>query len=411
MRKKILVAEQSDAIRSIAESILQQNGYDVLTASTIEKAKELIITASPNMLIIGADLKDSSNNYLYDSLEESDQTASIPLLIIADPDGRSISYPDEVILPRPFEPKDFLERVHLFVGGGTPPTEMVIKETEAFAEESVDDELLDAALGMDKIEVEDSEVLGQTATGINIQKIEKDKTKKKDIYDLNQPDEDDDLKDKKNDTVVSLMIRDDEGQGKSGQKNVKPEVSDSSKLDVSNDQYGMEDAESEKKVEKPVTEEEKNKHDYDWFIGEMKKDGGDNKKLSELKENDSGKLHKTSNSDSLNQVTPPVPEIKKGGVEEFITEFKKEMEEINTASSKIQIDNINPDLKLPVTESPAQPDVDPAEIRQFCNNLVNIMAEKLAKKIADKIDKEQLYNIIKEDIIQIISERAPGPPV
>ena len=89
MRKKIMVAEQSDAIRSIAETILHQNGYDVLTASTIEKAKELIIAGKPNMVIIGADLKDAEGNYLYDSLDENDLTSSIPILIIADPGGRS----------------------------------------------------------------------------------------------------------------------------------------------------------------------------------------------------------------------------------------------------------------------------------------------------------------------------------
>jgi len=411
MRKKILVAEHSDAIRSIAESILQQNGYDVLSASTIEKAKELIITASPNMLIIGADLKDKAGNYLYDSLEESDQTASIPLLIIADPEGRSIAYPDEVILPRPFEHKDFLDRVHLFVGGGTPPAETVIRETEAFAKESVNDELLDAALGMDKIEVEQSEVMGQTATGINIQNIEKGKQKNKDIYDLNQP-VDDENEDKKNDTVVSLMIRDNDAADQDdGKKTDETSVSDSAKLDLPSDQYGMGDAEAEEPTEEKEPKQQDDEHDYDWFIDEMKSDGGTTQKPAPLGENDSGKLHKTPNSDSLNQVTPPTPEINKGGVEEFITEFKKEMNEINSASSKISIDNIKTDYKPPDSESPAKPEVDQAEIRQFCNNLVDIMAEKLAKKIADKIDKEQLYNTIKEDLIQIISERAPGPPV
>ena len=118
MPKKILLAEKSDAIRAIAESLLHQNGYDVISASSTEKAKELIITSQPNMLIVGADLKDPADKYLYDSIEENPATSSIPLLLIADPEGRSLPYPDEVILTRPFDPREFIEKVRLFVGSG-----------------------------------------------------------------------------------------------------------------------------------------------------------------------------------------------------------------------------------------------------------------------------------------------------
>jgi len=152
MRKKILVAEKSDAIRSIAESILHQNGYDVITASTVEKAKELIITSQPNMVIVGADMRDAEEIYLYDSLDENKNTSSIPILLIADPEGRSLPYPDEVILPRPFDPKDFLDRVKLFVGGGVEePSEEKVQTVEPLSMEAVDDEFLDAALGIDRL--------------------------------------------------------------------------------------------------------------------------------------------------------------------------------------------------------------------------------------------------------------------
>ncbi|UCD17969.1 MAG: hypothetical protein JSV44_03425, partial [Candidatus Zixiibacteriota bacterium] len=111
MRKKVLLAEQSDAIRSIAESILHQNGYDVVSATNADKAKEMIFTAKPNLLIIGADLVDKIGKYLYEAVEENDSTSRIPLLLIADPDGRQIPYPPEVILPRPFDPGEFVDRV------------------------------------------------------------------------------------------------------------------------------------------------------------------------------------------------------------------------------------------------------------------------------------------------------------
>jgi hypothetical protein len=47
--------------------------------------------------------------------------------------------------------------------------------------------------------------------------------------------------------------------------------------------------------------------------------------------------------------------------------------------------------------------IDPAEIRHFCNNLVELLSEKLAKKIVDKFDKDELYRIIQKDFRDLIS--------
>jgi DNA-binding response OmpR family regulator len=160
MPKKILLAEKSDAIRSIAESILHQNGYDVISASGAEKTKELIITAKPNLMIIGADLSDGDGVFLYDSIEDNPLASSIPLLLIADPQGKSLPFPDEVIIPRPFDPKEFIDRVRLFVGGGIEPAkDGKVQVAEPFAIGNIDDEFLDAALGIDSLDVEASEIM------------------------------------------------------------------------------------------------------------------------------------------------------------------------------------------------------------------------------------------------------------
>jgi len=425
MRKKILIAEQSDAIRSIAETILHQNGYDVITASKIDKAKELIIASKPNMVIIGADLKGTDGNYLYDMLDENELTSSIPILIIADPEGRSLPYPEEVILPRPFNPSDFLERVKLFVGGGLDmPDSGKVKTDDSFSIDSVDDELLDSALGVDNIEVEDSEVLDKTGM-IRLKQL-KEKPDKKDVFDIHQPDFDEQAKSDKAETVESLMIRDDETTKKPIEKHKKGKFSSTSKIEIASDQYGInEDKEPQEVADKTDNKKTDSEHDYDWFIDEMKKESDKTGVPPEKGSTDSGFL-KTLPSDVIEPVNPPKPEknivpienvgekteITPGGVDKFINDFKVEMDELNSEPGKStstdeNIKSVSPSVgikeNVEVKAITSENKIDPAEIQHFCNNLVELLSEKLAKKIVDKIDKDELYRIIQKDFQDLIS--------
>jgi CheY-like chemotaxis protein len=412
MRKKILIAEKSDAIRSIAESILHQHGYDVVSASNTDKAKELIITAKPNMVIIGADLKDAENKYLYDILEENENTSSIPLLLIADPEGRSLSYPEEVILPRPFDPNDFIGRVRLFVGGGVEATtDEEVKTAEAFAADSVDDEFLDEALGLDRIEVEDSEEMDKTA--VNIRAKPAGKKGKKDFFDIHQPEFDEDGKAADSDKVESLMIRDEAKSDDEKETKKKEEASASAKIELTKDQYGLINPDDAAALE--AFQAEPN-HDYDWFISEMQKESAEAPPKVGTKQPDSQKLESVPTSDVIEPLKLPSsdeksteePEIKPGGVDEFISEFKQEAEKISSQpaprAEKAATDKVD---AIAVAEEKAKPEaeVDQAEIRHFVNYLVELLSEKLAKKIVDKIDKDEIYRLIKEDIAQLITDK------
>jgi CheY-like chemotaxis protein len=413
MRKKILVAEKSDAIRSIAESILHQHGYDVVSASNTEKAKELIITAKPNMVIIGADLKDSDERYLYDALEENENTSSIPLLLIADPEGRSLSYPEEVILPRPFDPDDFIERVRLFVGGGVEaPADDKVKSVEPFTAGSVDDEVLDEALGLDRIEVEDSEEMNKTATHLRTQAAKK--SQKKDIFEVHQPEHDEASKSNDSDRVESLMIRDEAPETEDKEVPKKEETSASSKIELTSDQYGI--INPDKPSELEAVQDETN-HDYDWFIKEMQKETAETASPTGAQQVDSQKLKAVPTSDVIEPLkVPPSGEkppekshVEPEGVDKFISQFKQEAEKISAESASGR----TADKAAPVAieeqkiEEGAKPktEVDPAEVRHFVNYLVELLSEKLAKKIVEKIDKDEIYRLIKEDITKLLSDK------
>ena len=326
MRKKVLIAEKSDAIRNIAESILHQNGFDVISCSAGDKAKALIISEQPNLVIIGADIRDKENNFLYDSLGDNKATSSIPLLLIEDPGGNQVPYPPEVVLSRPFEPNDFMDKVSTFIGAGDAQPAEKVTESSPFGEGAVNDEILDAALGIDEIEVENSEVMDQTWTSRSLTKAAK--AAGKDAFDIVQHANGDAEKVSKSGKVESLLIRDEQqGQAKADS------MAESTKIQIESDQYGMTAPNEEPE---PATKEpQREDHDYDWFLNEMKDDGSENKAPAKktLKDTDPN-LKVTRPSDTMEPIKPGKQakgqtESAPGGVDQFISDFKKEMQQIS----------------------------------------------------------------------------------
>nr|MBN2277908.1 hypothetical protein [candidate division Zixibacteria bacterium] len=423
MRKKILIAEKSDAIRSIAESLLHQNGYDVVSASGVVKAKELIVTSRPNMVIIGADLKDDQGQYLYDSIEENEQTASIPLLLIADPDGRQLSYPEEVILPRPFDPKDFMDKVRLFVGGGLENDADRVTTASPFTDNAVDEEFLDSALGIDRIEVENSEVMDKT-TQVKIPKAAIKKDSNSD-YGIHQPEiEGKDTGD--SDRVESLMIRDDSQPVKQKKdESLNEDNSSSARLEIASDQYGLLNPDAEPEIE-PIIKPNKppENHDYDWFLKEMQKDVAPPDPIDKSVSDQDQKIESRPTSDAIEPINPPGFKktddsekseafINPGGVEQFISKFKEEIEHIASESSSGRKNQPHQGKAATVVNHQVSPDrtaespsinLDPDDVRHFMTHLVQILSEKLAKQIVDKLDQDEIYAMIKDDLVQLLME-------
>ncbi len=426
MRKKILVADKSDAIRNIAESLLHQNDFDVITASTVEKAKQLIISAEPNMVIIGADMKDAKEIYLYEILAANESTAKIPMLLISDPDGRELPFPAEVVLPRPFEPNELIEKVNLFVGGQGPSGDESHPE-DPFNAASVDDEFLDAALGLDSLQVEDSEEMDKTTT------IERSRGRRRgeddDDYGIAQKDEETSNDDSTR--VESLMIREDGfAESREDKQKAPDDLSASSQIELPQNPYGLGDESAPDKKKDQAPANQTGEHDYDWFINEMKKDTS-NIKFSEeeqgpkSKEESDDTLQKDEEAYGLEQVMPKKSDtdnnakIKTGGVDEFISEFKKEMEHLNKIEKTDQGEAPQADASGTAKDQTGKVDVSqkqqtaaweeknvlgPDELQRISEQLIETVAEKLAAKLVEKIDKDEIYRIIQVALPDIMAK-------
>jgi len=435
MRKKILVADKSDAIRNIAESLLHQNGFDVITAATVEKAKQLIISSDPNMIVLGADLKDAKEIYLYEILAENEATSKLPMLLIADPDGRDIPFPAEVILPRPFEPNELIEKVNLFVGGQEPSGEESNPE-DPFNAASVDDEFLDAALGLDSLQVEDSEEMDKTTT------IERSRRGRRadDDDDYGIAHKDDEESGDDSTRVESLMIREDGFTESREDKQKAPEdLSASSQIELPHDPYGLADEKDSggKGKKKEPSPNESGEHDYDWFINEMQKDTS-NIKFAPEESKDTGDREEALQKEEaygLEQVKPKEishkanddSEIKTGGVDEFISEFKKEMEHLNNIEKtdagqaadipgekrpenrpvqdkKDKTGKVDVAKKQQAAAWEEKHSLGPDELQKISSQLVEAVSERLAAKLVEKIDKDEIYRIIQLALPDIMAK-------
>jgi DNA-binding response OmpR family regulator len=384
MRKKILIAEQSDTTRGVAENVLRQHGYEVISVSTGDKALEVLEFSKPNMILVDSAMSTKGKKLLFDRLQEDLQISSIPFLLIADEGDDTLSYPEEVILTRPLDPKELLLKVSV-LGGSSGGKK---SGGELLDDSLLEEDLLDAALGLDKIDVTDSEVMDPSSVV--------KKKGAKGIEKMIGMEHDQDLDEDSQKNKVESMRLDDEDIDVDSPKQKSKESSKTGKLEILSDheQFGLG---NESVLERAG---EYGGHDYEWFIKEMKKDAAP----------------KSSQAKTAKAATSPAPAKKKadsgkvkseGGVDKFIEDFKKEVEKFTEvaapAPAKMTRTSVHKAQPAPAAQ-PArkaagldQISIDQVEV--FTRQFVTALAEKVAEKIATKIDPQKLLSLIKNEII------------
>ena len=96
-------------------------------------------------------------------------------------------------------------------------------------------------------------------------------------------------------------------------------------------------------------------------------------------------------------------------MDEFIDEFKKEMELLRTDEPESVV----------VQEDPARPEEAQAvlaweerleklsaeEVGLFTTRFVSELSEKIARKLVDRIDPDELLRLIKEEVVRLASKK------
>jgi CheY-like chemotaxis protein len=412
MAKKVLVAEAADAVRQVIEGLLRQNGYDVIGVSSAARASEVLQFGRPDLIVTGGDLLDAGQRPFYDTVQSDPKTTSIPLLVIEPPDKSTVSLPPEVVVARPIDPRDFLQRIGIFLGQAVNPVKAAVPKAATIS--TVDDSFLDAALGLDGLDVTASEDMDKTSTNV----LKKHRAAAPSVTPYDGSGDSDPMNDSRK--VESLTIRDESAE--IHPENTKPpkraEPGGTGKIEIVRDQYGMTDPSV--LSERP----ERQVHDYDWFVNAMRDDAtGAGKPTPPAKSGatiaDSQKLRMTETSSIIDPITrgpaQPTGHPATGagrnnveGVEKFIDEFKREIELLRSREGEVPVAETPKPATPPPGKMTWEDQIEAMSvdhIRPFTKELTAMLAERIAERIVAKIDPERLLALIKEELMAVARKK------
>jgi CheY-like chemotaxis protein len=262
--KKVVVAESSPTIKSVADSLLRQSGYDVVCTSDGLQAWEVISAEKPDLVLVGLSLSGLSGLDLCRQVSSDRLTGGIPVVLMVG--ANDSAREDELTacgargrLKKPFSPKDILEIVGKLIGQ-KQATQPVVSNSAT----------------------PQTKFTAQVSSTHHMQK-------KPETYNLEWLDLSDTTSTKQVSKVASFEVGNDDQT-----------------LIIEEDQYGLATLETE--IEEaplaptPVVEEKDD--DYDWFVGEMKREMGGKPSESRKAENRAAETPKISSDIGFDDIRP-----------------------------------------------------------------------------------------------------------
>jgi len=231
--KKIVLAEASPTIKSVADSLLRQNGYDVVCTSDGIQAWDVISKEKPDLVLLGLSLTGLSGLDLCRRVTGENLTGGIPVVLMI---GAQDSVKEEDIvscgargkLRKPFSPKDLLEVVEKL-------------SSRDIATQAVRREQIPSL-------PENAKFNTQVASTHHMQP-------KQESYNLEWLD----LSEKKPTNHISKVASFDLS-------------TDDQNLIIDDDQYGLANPYQPDEQDQTTPVRQERDDDYDWFVGEMKKE-------------------------------------------------------------------------------------------------------------------------------------------
>ena len=178
MRKQILLIETDEQTRIAVESALRQDGFEVVSVDSASRAEGILSVSSFDAALIGVWIQDEEGLYAVSWLS-SEERSQTPFAVLCPQEAMIPELPEEMVIRCPFAPEVIQGRIREMVGeqviasSGAPLDPASPEADAAFAEDqveaggehtpfggsSVGEEFLDQALGLDQLEVNDSETM------------------------------------------------------------------------------------------------------------------------------------------------------------------------------------------------------------------------------------------------------------
>lgn len=356
--KRIVVAESSPTIKNVADNLLRQSGYDVVCTSDGLQALEVIKSEKPDLVMVGLNLSGITGLELCRQMAGDSAVGGIPIVVMVG--SKDNVHADDLIssgvrgkLQKPFSPRDLLTVVKKLIGDGEqenqkPGRNQNPKDTKYKAR------VLSTTRHLD----------GSPKEVYNL-----------DWTSLNSPGK-----------GQVEIVPDDTGL---------PMPEEDDEISIDQNQFDLESLNAENEEQAPAKKESSDE-DYDWFIGEMKKEGEGQKDVDSQKDIES---QKKQNEPKAKTKAPAEKEILPDSDPESDSEELK-FEDFgppnakDAQAQKARKNNVPAPTKTAQKKpapAPAAPKLTDADI----SSIADQVAKNLASTIAASIDRQMILDAIK----------------
>lgn len=120
MATKILVVEDESAVRDMIQFVLEQSGYDVIGAESVDRAREHLADAPPDLILMDWMLPGTSGVEYTRELKQDPVTRDIPIIMLTargeeDDKVRGLECGAEDYVTKPFSPKELAARIKVIL--------------------------------------------------------------------------------------------------------------------------------------------------------------------------------------------------------------------------------------------------------------------------------------------------------
>ncbi len=159
-RKQILLVEPDAALRAEAEKVMRQAGHEVVSVDSASRAEGILTVSRFDLAVVGASVQGKNNAPFYQDWAEDSAHTGAPFLLLCGENESAPDLPEEAIVRCPFAPNDLLTKVSVFTGSDSAKRQPETKDGAAIFGSNEVEGALDKALGLDQIDVHESEVRG-----------------------------------------------------------------------------------------------------------------------------------------------------------------------------------------------------------------------------------------------------------
>ena len=372
MAWKILIADESDAIRSIAVNLFRQCGCELLTAAGGSEAWEILKSGKIDLAILNSNLSGMDGYTISKLIKEDGALAGTKTVLLLSPSEivnqhQLITARSDATLSKPFAPPDLLSRAG-----------EVLHDTFELPSDYDEHNI---STSVSEMEMSEEEV----AEKIDFGAIFDENGDAGSVDDIHLTDVLEDNKEFDPDQTDKIVATLGEDTNSQNQLDAEEEnsVEEDNTIHLADDQYGLEEPFTPPEVETP--------HDYNWFIREMKNEiSGKNDK-------------KKSDDEPKTGVFPKKPDSE-FTVDDMDTTGKFMVSEIGAEDSFSQPEKPSAvdELDKMITKASQKTTAKAADIDG--NNrlslaeklLVQELARRLAERIISQISHEKLQAILDE---------------